>query len=134
MIWTAFIVATIATAPLLPFVTGIIPRRRDISKRSHIRAVGTDLIVGLSQLAMMLTLLAHQAWLMADAISRTLYRLYVSHRLLLEWTTAAQAKQTKRPDVRGFYGRWRAAGRSRSLRRSSSRGRHPACDRSRFRL
>ena len=104
VIWTAFIVATMATAPLLPFVTGIIPRRRDISKRSHIRAVVTDLIVGLSQLGMMLTLLAHQAWLMADAISRTLYRLYVSHRLLLEWKTAAQAKQTKRPDVRGFYG------------------------------
>jgi cyclic beta-1,2-glucan synthetase len=102
-IWTAFIVATIATAPMLPFVTGLIPRRRDISKRSHIRAVGIDLAVGLSQLAMMLTLLAHQAWLMTDAISRTLYRLYVSHRLLLEWTTAAQAKRTTRLDVRGFY-------------------------------
>ncbi len=102
-IWTAFIVATIATAPMLPFVTGIIPRRRDISKRSHIRAVGIDLVVGLSQLAMMLTLLAHQAWLVTDAISRTLYRLYVSHRLLLEWTTAAQAKRTTRLDVRGFY-------------------------------
>ncbi len=102
--WTAFIIATIATAPMLPFVTGIIPRRRDISKRSHIRAVVTDFVVGMSQLAMMLTLLAHQAWLMADAISRTLYRLYVSHRLLLEWKTAAQAKQTTRPDVRGFYG------------------------------
>jgi len=102
-IWTAFIVATIATAPMLPFVTGIVPRRRDISKRSHILAVGKDLVAGLSQLAMMLTLLAHQAWLMIDAISRTLYRLYVSHRLMLEWTTAAQAKRTRRLDVRGFY-------------------------------
>ena len=103
LIWTGFIVATIATAPMLPFLTGIIPRRRDISKRSHIRAVVTDLAVGLSQLAMMLTLLAHQAWLMSDAISRTLYRLYVSHRLMLEWTTAAQAKRSSRLDVRGFY-------------------------------
>ena len=103
-VWTAFIVATIATAPMLPFVTGIIPRRLDISKRSHIRAVATDFAAGMSQLAMMLTLLAHQAWLMADAISRTLYRLYVSHRLMLEWTTAAQAKRSARPDVRGFYG------------------------------
>jgi cyclic beta-1,2-glucan synthetase len=102
-VWTGFIVATIAAAPMLPFLTGIIPRRRDISKRSHIRAVATDLAVGLSQLAMMLTLLAHQAWLMGDAISRTLYRLYVSHRLMLEWTTAAQAKLTRRLDVRGFY-------------------------------
>ncbi|MGB8414327.1 MAG: protein ndvB, partial [Candidatus Binatus sp.] len=103
LIWTGFIVATIATAPMLPFLTGIIPRRRDISKRSHIRAVVTDLAVGLAQLAMMLTLLAHQAWLMSDAISRTLYRLYVSHRLMLEWTTAAQAKRSSRLDVRGFY-------------------------------
>ncbi len=102
-VWTGFIVATIATAPMLPFLTGIIPRRRDISKRSHIRAVGTDLVVGLSQLAMLLTLLAHQAWLMSGAISRTLWRLYVSHRRLLEWTTAAQAKRSTRLDVRGFY-------------------------------
>jgi cyclic beta-1,2-glucan synthetase len=101
--WTIFIVATIAAAPMLPFVIGIVPRRWDISKRSHIRAVGADLVVGASQLAMMLTLLAHQAWLMADAISRTLYRLFVSHRLLLEWTTAAAAKRTTRLDVRGFY-------------------------------
>ena len=102
--WTAFIIATIATPPMLPFVTGIIPRRRDISKRSHILAVAKDFVAGLSQLAMMLTLLAHQAWLMGDAIARTLWRLFVSHRLLLEWKTAAQAKQTARPDVRGFYG------------------------------
>jgi cyclic beta-1,2-glucan synthetase len=101
--WTLFIILTIATAPMLPFITGIIPRRRDISKRSHLRSVGIDLVVGLSQLAMVLTLLAHQAWLMGDAISRTLYRLYVSHRLLLEWMTAAQARQTARPDVRGYY-------------------------------
>ncbi len=103
LVWTAFIVATIATPPMLPFVTGIIPRRRDISKRSHILAVAKDFAAGVSQLAMMLILLAHQAWLMADAISRTLYRLYVSHSLMLEWTTAAQAKRTRRLDVRGFY-------------------------------
>ena len=102
--WTAFIVATIALPPMLPFLTGIVPRRRDISKRSHILAVAKDFVAGLSQLAMMLTLLAHQAWLMGDAIVRTLWRLAVSHRLLLEWKTAAQAKQTARPDVRGFYG------------------------------
>ena len=129
--WTAFIVATVATAPMLPFVIGIIPRRRDISKRSHIRAVATDFAVGISQLAMMLTLLAHQAWLMADAISRTLYRLYVSHRLMLEWTTAAQAKRAKRPDVRGFYGMMAggvgAGDRGRDRRRRGGHGRR--CDR-----
>ena len=36
--------------------------------------------------------LGHQAGLMVDAIGRTLYRLAVSRKNLLEWTTAAQAE------------------------------------------
>ena len=105
LIWTGFVVASIAIAPMLPFFTGIIPRRLGISKRSHLRAIGTDLAAGLAQIAMLLTLLAHQAWLMTDAIARTLFRLFVSHRRLLEWVTAAQAKLTTRLDLRGFYKR-----------------------------
>ena len=103
LIWTGFIVASIAIAPMLPFITGIVPRHLGISKRSHLRAVGTDLASGLAQIAMLLTLLAHQAWLMSDAIVRTLFRLFVSHRRLLEWVTAAQAKLTTRLDLLGFY-------------------------------
>ncbi|WP_411829244.1 GH36-type glycosyl hydrolase domain-containing protein [Pandoraea sputorum] len=37
-------------------------------------------------------MLANQAWLAADAIARTLFRLTVSRRRLLEWVTAAQVK------------------------------------------
>ncbi len=103
LIWTGFVVASIATAPMLPFITGIVPRRLGISKRSHLRAVATDLAAGLAQIAMLLALLAHQAWLMTDAIVRTLYRMFVSHRRLLEWVTAAQAKLTTRLDLLGFY-------------------------------
>jgi cyclic beta-1,2-glucan synthetase len=36
-------------------------------------------------------MLAHEAWLMVDAMVRTLARLYVTKRNLLEWVTAAQA-------------------------------------------
>jgi cyclic beta-1,2-glucan synthetase len=104
-IWTGFILATLALPPMLPFLTGLVPRRLGISKRSHVRAVGADLAAAGSQIAMLITLLAHQAWLMSDAIVRTLYRLCVSHRLMLEWVTAAQAKLTTHLDLRGFYGR-----------------------------
>ena len=45
------------------------------------------------------TFLAHQAWLMVDAIVRTLARLYVTRRNLLEWTTAAQAKASRDLDL-----------------------------------
>ena len=42
---------------------------------------------------MALVLLPHYAWLMLDAIIRTLYRMTISRRHLLEWVTAAQAKR-----------------------------------------
>ena len=50
---------------------------------------------------LLITFLAHQAWLMADAIGRTLYRLVVSRRNLLEWVTAAQAQLSSRLGLLG---------------------------------
>ncbi|HEX6435515.1 MAG TPA: glucoamylase family protein, partial [Candidatus Binatia bacterium] len=91
-IWTTFVLACIAIPSLLQVLIGAIPRRRGISKRSHARAVGTDLVLAAAHVALTVTLLAHQAWLMTDAIVRTVTRVYVTRRKLLEWVTAAQAK------------------------------------------
>jgi len=104
-VWTASVVAILALPMLVPIVGGILPRRLGISKRSHAQAVGADLGLALSQIAMVVTLLAHQAWLMGDAIVRTLFRLFVTKRGLLEWLTAAQAQFGLPLDVRGFYQR-----------------------------
>jgi cyclic beta-1,2-glucan synthetase len=87
-VWSAFILATIALPSLLPVLRGLIPRRRGISKRSHARAVGRDAVLAASQIGFTITMLTHQAWLMSDAIVRTLVRVYVTHRRLLEWVTA----------------------------------------------
>src|SRR6059036_655611 len=105
VVWSTFVFATIALPTLLPILTVVIPRRRGISKRSHTRAIGRDLVLAASQTAFVLTMLAHQAWLMSDAIVRTLVRVYVTHRKVLEWVTAAQAKAGLRLDLRGFYRR-----------------------------
>ena len=118
--WSAFVLATIAVPALLPALGGVIPRRRGISKRSHARAVGRDLVLAASQVGLTLTMLAHQAWLMTDAIVRTLVRVYVTRRSLLEWVTAAQAKAGLRLDLSGFYRRM--AGSRRARRRRGHRG------------
>src|SRR5579862_1295107 len=91
-IWTRFILATIAIPPLLPFLFGLNPGRKGISKRSHVRGVLSDLVLGESQVGLTLVFLAYQAWLMSDAILRTLFRLFLTRRNLLEWVTAAQSK------------------------------------------
>jgi cyclic beta-1,2-glucan glucanotransferase len=101
-VWTSFILATIAAPAVLPVLGGLIPRKRGISKRSHVRAVGRDVGLAASHVAVTTTMLAYQAWLMSDAILRTVVRVYVTRRHLLEWVTAAQAKAGLRLDLRGF--------------------------------
>ena len=103
--WSAFVLATVAGPALLPVLGGVIPRRRGISKRSHVRAVGRDAVLAASQIGLTLTMLAYQAWLMSDAIVRTYVRVYGTQRRLLEWVTAAQAKAGLHLDLRGFYRR-----------------------------
>src|ERR1700680_1639457 len=98
-LWSAFVLATIAIPSLLPALAGIVPRRFGISQRRHWSAVGADFALALSQIGLMVTLLAHQAWLMSDAIARTLFRLLVSRRWLLEWVAAAQAKVSGELDL-----------------------------------
>jgi cyclic beta-1,2-glucan synthetase len=102
-VWSGFVLVAVALPALLPLLTGILPRRLGISKRSHVRAVAADIKLAFSQIALLVTFMAHQAWLMCDAIARTLFRLFVSHRMLLEWVTAAQAKIGPQLDLAGLY-------------------------------
>ena len=102
-VWTGFILLTILLPPLIPVASEILPRRAAVTARSHFGALGTELWLALSQSALIVTFLAHQAWLMGDAIARTLVRLFVTRRHLLEWVTAAQAATGPRLDLLGFY-------------------------------
>ncbi|HEY5656573.1 MAG TPA: glucoamylase family protein, partial [Myxococcota bacterium] len=101
--WTALFVGAVAVPACIPVLDGLIPRRWGISKRSHLRAVADDVFVALSQTFLAITMLAHQAWLMADAVVRTLVRLYVTKRRLLEWVPAAQAEYGVDLRLRAFY-------------------------------
>ena len=102
-VWTSFAILIISIPPLLPFLAGLRPVRSGTSLRTHIRAVLGDLLLGLSQIGLTLTVLAYQAWLMSDAIVRTLGRMYVTRRNLLEWVTAAQAKHAVDLEISGIF-------------------------------
>src|ERR1019366_2493885 len=96
---------TIAIPALLPFVIGLSPRRRGISLRNHFRRAAGDLAPGLSQIGLTLAFLTSQTWLMTDAILRTLGRLFITRRNLLEWVTAAQTKFLSESKLSGIYSR-----------------------------
>ncbi|WP_309604376.1 GH36-type glycosyl hydrolase domain-containing protein [Phenylobacterium sp.] len=101
--WTVFIVLTMALPPLIPVIAEIVPRRPGVSLPSHYRALAGELRFALIQLGLMIVFLADQAWLMSDAILRTLVRLTLTRRHLLEWVPAAQAAAVPAPGLLQFY-------------------------------
>ncbi|MEJ2340476.1 MAG: protein ndvB, partial [Gemmatimonadales bacterium] len=103
LLWTGLLVGSVAVPTVIPVLDGLLPGRWGISKRSHLRAVGHDVFVASSQTLLAITMLTHQAWLIADAVGRTLGRLYVTKRNLLEWVTAAQAGYGADLRLRIFY-------------------------------
>ena len=109
LVWTVFILWTIALPTLMPVLGALMPSRAGITVRSHLRALGSDLRLAATQSVLLVTFLAHQAWLMGDAIGRTLVRLLITRRHLLEWVPAAQAAIGPRLDLLAFYRRMAGA-------------------------
>ncbi|WP_284324979.1 GH36-type glycosyl hydrolase domain-containing protein [Cypionkella aquatica] len=103
VIWTLLVVAMLALPRLLGLPHAILPRREGLSPSAHYAALRRDALAALAQIGLNNVFLADQAWLMADAIGRTLYRLQVSRAHLLEWVTAAQSAAGRRPGVLGQY-------------------------------
>jgi cyclic beta-1,2-glucan synthetase len=103
LVWTAFLLLTIVIPTIVPVVAAMLPRHSAITLRSHLGALWEDMLSAAIQSALLVVFLAHHAWLMTDAIGRTLARL-VSHRRLLEWITAAQSKQGRRSGLLGQQG------------------------------
>ncbi len=98
-----------ATGPVVGSLAGLLPRRaRSVGARFAI-AGGRDLLRAVLGGAWYLAQLLPQALLHADAIARTAYRMLLSQRHLLEWTTAESAHAALKPGLAPALARHRAA-------------------------
>jgi cyclic beta-1,2-glucan synthetase len=104
-VWTLAILASFVMPGIFTVFAGMGPVRRGIAKRSFLLGIGRDLALELGRAGFSVIVLAHQTWLMGDAILRTLFRLLISKRRLLEWVTAAQAQGGVDLALAGFYRR-----------------------------
>ncbi len=106
-VWTGFILATIALPALLPTLSALLPNLRrahvKMTRRSRIRVWLEDLRLALARSLFALIFLAQHSWAMCDAIGRTLFRLRLSRRHLLEWTTAAASGARGRLTLAATY-------------------------------
>ncbi len=91
--WTLLGLGAIAAPWLVAFLLALLRPPFDKSWRAYYSAVGRDTGNSVRQIALAIVFLPHQAWVSADAILRTLWRLFVSRRRLLEWRTASQTER-----------------------------------------
>ena len=96
LFWTAFLALTILLPPLLPTLAAIIPRHRGFSWRGHARNLTRDTILASTQILFNMAFLARIAYLSLDAILRTMFRLLISKKYLLEWISFAQTAYSRR--------------------------------------
>jgi cyclic beta-1,2-glucan synthetase len=102
-LWTGLFLAGVAVPAFLPVLDGLLPRRRGFSKRNYVRATGRDIQIASLQVLLAIATLAHQARYTVDAVARSLARVYVTRRRLLEWVPAAQAGYGADLRLRTFY-------------------------------
>ena len=97
-----FVLTVLVVPAFLALLFAILPRV-NVGLRSHAAALGSDLRLAALQTLLNAAFLADQAWRSSDAIVRTLVRVLVTRKHLLEWTTAAQSSGKPRLSLRGFY-------------------------------
>ena len=104
----ALVLAAFSGGPVMGAVAGFSPSHDGVAARHFYRTAAIDLaralLGGLWQLAQLL----QQSLLVLDAIGRALYRMGVSRRHLLQWTTAAAAQAQAGTNLRGILRQHRA--------------------------
>ncbi|HEY5086520.1 MAG TPA: glucoamylase family protein, partial [Gemmatimonadaceae bacterium] len=96
LLWTGVVLLLIAFPWLFAALLEIVQPPTDQSLQAYYGAVARDIVGSAEQFGLALTFLPHQAWVSADAIVRTLVRLGVTHRHMLEWQTASQVERAMR--------------------------------------
>ncbi|MEX0912242.1 MAG: glucoamylase family protein, partial [Gemmatimonadota bacterium] len=87
--WTVLGLLAIAAPWIFSLLLAALRPPLDRSWRAYYRSVGHDAATSAKQFALAVVFLPHQAWISLDAIGRTLWRLFVSRRHMLEWQSAS---------------------------------------------
>jgi len=99
--WGSWVFLMWFAPTVLPLLTMPFPSKRGVHWPAYLRRTRDEVVLGLSQALLGLAFLAHQAWLMSQAIVRTIVRLK-TRKHLLQWVSAAQVSSSSNLDQRSF--------------------------------
>jgi cyclic beta-1,2-glucan synthetase len=97
------VVALISLPGFLSAFANAFRKPVDLPWLMHGREVAAAVGRQLAQIVLALAFLPYDAFISLDAIGRTLLRLLVTRKRLLEWQTSSESERTTRADLPGFY-------------------------------
>jgi cellobiose phosphorylase len=100
----SLLVLAIITLPgLLSAIVNVFRKPAELPWEMHLRGAAGSYARQLGQIFLTLAFLPYDAFISADAIGRTLFRLMVTRKRLLEWQTSGDSERKTRADLIGFY-------------------------------
>ena len=97
------VLAIIALPGLLATLVNGLRKPADLPWAMHLRGVAGSCGRNLAQIFLTLAFLPYDAFISLDAIGRTLQRLLVTHKRLLQWQTSGDSERTAHAGLAGFY-------------------------------
>jgi len=106
---TVFVFSIPALPPLLTALMDVLRKPTDLPATSHVAASFLAAGKPAAHVLLTLTVIPFEAWLSVDAISRSMGRMFWTHRRLLEWKTSGEASGISESSLLSF-GRSMASG------------------------
>ncbi|MDX2024039.1 MAG: glucoamylase family protein [Deltaproteobacteria bacterium] len=103
LLHTLIVVSIFALPGLLTAATDLARRPSDLPFNYHALSIARALARQLLRELFNLAMLPYDAFISIDAITRTGFRVLVSHKRLLQWRTASDAQRSAHADVAGTY-------------------------------
>jgi cyclic beta-1,2-glucan synthetase len=97
--WTVAVLGIIVIPSLIASTLNVLRKPADVPLAQHLAAAGRSTGQSLAQAAFTLACLPYEAFFSLDAIARTLWRLLVTRRRLLEWNPSSGSKAARIPPL-----------------------------------
>ncbi len=107
-VWTLAVLSLLLIPPLLTALLNVMQKPGDVRWLTHVAAAARAAGQQLAQALFTLLCLPHEGAFSLDAMIRTLWRVQISHRGLLEWTSSADLDRSRRGFVAFHRMMWMA--------------------------
>jgi cyclic beta-1,2-glucan synthetase len=101
--WTLAVLALVLTQPLLASLQDLLRKAHDMPLHQHLSATLRSTGLHLARALLALVWLPYEALCSLDAIARTLWRMLVSKRRLLQWNPSREVERSSRNELPGLY-------------------------------